>query len=348
MSLWRGAGDVTSAALSRIPLAAWQRSFPKDVIALCYHVISNEDLAHHKLSAYKSQNGFSADVAFAKDYAVTYEELAASRLRGKRLPPNRFLFTFDDGYAECFDVIRPVLLQHGVSGAFFVVTEFLDDRRPFVETSLSLCVDAVERMDAGRAQEIAAKVEALPRTRAISRQLQNMRTVATRDPVKLRILQWIIQQKESARACDVLGVDAEAYARGRRIFLQREQVRQMVAEGFTIGAHGLDHRCLESVDDAEIERQIVESCAAVRDLTGQARVPFAFPYIGLAVNRSTLAGIRARHPFVELFFDSGLLRRDHAFIVNRVFADAPAPNAKSNLPSIVCNAWSRPSAWLPS
>jgi len=352
LSTRRRAGALTAAALAPVPVSAWERIFPKDLISICYHVVSDEDLPHQRLIRYKGRRQFEDDVLFARDRAVSYAEVAAHRLRGAKLPPNSLFFTFDDGNVECFSVIRPVLLRHGVGAAFFVATDFLDDERAFEETQLSLCLSEVEQMEAKRARELVEHLGLTVRTadaeREAKKRLRSFRISFASDPDRRRLLFWILSQPDINLACETIGVDAAAYRRGRQVFLRSEQVTQLAADGFTIGAHGLNHRSLEGKDAAEIEHEIVESCAVVRDLTGQARVPFAFPYIGISISRSVLADILKRHPFIELFFDSGSLRRDRPFVVNRVFADTPSAAPGSNLPSILRDAWSRPSAWFRS
>jgi peptidoglycan/xylan/chitin deacetylase (PgdA/CDA1 family) len=344
------AGALTAAALAPVPVGAWQRVFPKDLISLCYHVVSDEDLPHQRVGKYKGRRQFEDDVLFARDRAVSYEEVVAHRLRGVKLASNSLFFTFDDGNAECFSVIRPVLLRHGVGAAFFVATDFVDDGHTFEETKLSLCLSEVEHMGADRARELVGHLGSVASTpdaeRVGGRRLDSLRVSTAHDADKRRLLLWILHQPDIDRACEVFGVDAASYARGRQVFMRSEQIKQLSADGFTIGAHGLNHSSLEGKDATQIEREIVESCAIVRDLSGQARVPFAFPYIGVSISREVLGDIMKRHPFVELFFDSGLLRRDRAFVVNRVFADMPSPGTGSNLPSVLRDAWSRPSAWF--
>ena len=51
------------AALGSIPLGVRQRLFPRDVVGLYYHVISDEDLPHLKHYAYKDESRFEADVS---------------------------------------------------------------------------------------------------------------------------------------------------------------------------------------------------------------------------------------------------------------------------------------------
>jgi len=125
------------------------------------------------------------------------------------------------------------------------------------------------------------------------------------------------------------------------------QVRQLAAEGFTIGSHGLTHLPMQRAGRERMEQEIVASCSLVRDLSGQKRVPYAFPYGGSEIKRSVIAEILRRHDFVDLFFDTAALRCDEPFIVNRVWADPPPAQgeAGSNLSFLLRSEWAHRSAW---
>src|SRR6266508_1544535 len=141
-----------------VPLGVWQRLFPKDVIALGYHVVADEALPHIKHYAYKSVRRFEADVAYVSEHQgfVRYDELVRCRLHGARMPANKFLFTFDDGFVQCFEIARPILVKYAASAMFFVPIDFIDNRTMFFETKISLCMAAVEGMSDNQATEIVA------------------------------------------------------------------------------------------------------------------------------------------------------------------------------------------------
>jgi len=356
------ASALARATLAPIPLAFWESAFPKDMIALCYHVVSDADLPHLQLYPYKNASQFEADVTFARDRALTYRQVVDGRVDGAHLPRNGILFTFDDGLMQCYDVIRPILKRHGVDGVFFVTTDYLDDRETFFECALSLCLARIAALDEARAAEVLAHVSnTIPKIRfdAMRFGLAKGRMEATRLNVgdggaRRELLAHVFGLEERDVAlpllCELLHVDPQTYAARTPIFMSSDAVRSLVADGFTIGAHGRKHRTLENLSLQELECEMVASCEAVRAITGQSRVPFAFPYSGLAIDRVVLADIVRRNPIVELIFDSGCLRRDPDFIVNRVFTDAPAAVAteRSNVPTVLREAWSIPSAWFRS
>jgi peptidoglycan/xylan/chitin deacetylase (PgdA/CDA1 family) len=344
--LRRLANAVAKTTLSGVPLEVWQHVFPKDLVALCYHVVSDADLPHVQLYPFKTPAQFRADVAFAKPWAVTYEAVVRNRVFGEPLPRNSILFTFDDGFAQCFDIVRPILLENGVDGVFFVSTSFIDNREIFSECALSLCITASRMLPIARILQVAEHF-AVP----MDIMTPGLGTALDDHCARGALVEWLRSIPLDSRSiiaeiCLQLGVDPVAYAQTNPIFMTSDQVRQLALDGFTVGAHGLDHRPLEHLSVQEIEREIVASCLAVSEITKQERVPFAFPYSGLAIGRDEIAGILRRNSCIELVFDSGCLRRDPQFIVNRVFNDFPPASDSSNVPDTLRDLWSLPSAWF--
>ncbi len=345
--LRRWANAVARTTLSGIPLELWQCVFPKDLVALCYHMVSDADLPHVQLYPFKTPAQFRADVVFARPWAVTYDAVVRSRVSGEALPRNSLLFTFDDGFAQCYDVVRPILLENKVDGVFFVSTSFIDNREIFSECELSLCIAASRVLPTARILQVA-EYFAVPMDIGGP---SGLGTALDGHRARIAIVEWLRSihfggGPNIAEICSQLGVDPIDYARANPIFMTRDQVRQLALDGFTVGAHGLNHRPLEHLSVQEIEQEMVASCLAVSEITKQERVPFAFPYSGLAIDRDVIAGILRRNSFIELVFDSGCLRRDPQFIVNRVFNDLPPASASSNVPDTLRNLWSLPSAWF--
>lgn len=76
---------------------------------------------------------FEAQVKWLKDQgysSITPDELIAALWHGKKLPKKPIMFTFDDGYANAWYNVYPVLKQAGYTGTFFVVTDWIDKAKP--------------------------------------------------------------------------------------------------------------------------------------------------------------------------------------------------------------------------
>jgi len=107
-----------------------------------------------------------------------------------------------------------------------------------------------------------------------------------------------------------------------------------------MGAHAKRHVPLGSLSGSALEEEIVGSCQAIRALTGQDRVPFAFPHSADGVDRAFLRQVVATHSIVGRLFDTHQLRRDDGSILNRIIVDAPPTVAQStNLPQLLRSAY---------
>jgi len=290
------AKDLVRRAADAIPAAAWRAMMPRAEIALCYHMVSRESLPHVRpLYAYKNPDEFAADL--------------------ECLEGSDALVSFDDGFVECRTVVAPILARHGRRAAFFLNTDLIDNQVLMYRHKLALALDRLERAADGPAvRERAAEVLGLPRH-------------ADGAALRRAVLGIRADRATSADAlCAATGVDVRGYLATRRPYLTWAQVRELREEGHTIGAHGLDHREFQVLDQAEVERQIVESCNAVRAVTREATIPFAVPFSLDGLDRSLLADIVRRNPQVGLIYGTGAFRPEPRGFANRLVADAPPPS----------------------
>ena len=308
---------------------------PRDVIGLCYHTVSDRALPHvSSLYRWKSVAQFKRDLDFLRrSYRVIgYDEVEKSRMQSRGKKPC-VVITFDDGLAECHDVVRPVLLEYGVPAIFFVTTEFLDNRRLFYRQKIALCSEAYALLSAGAAAGVRKDVGLI------------FGVPLESSPELLARLQSATWNEEPAidATCERLGVDTGEFLRTVRPYLTSAQVRALAAEGFTIGAHGTSHRMLGTMSEPDAAADILTACGAVSELVPTPLVPFAFPFNGHDVNRDMLRSARESNPQVGLFFDSRQLAPDREFIVNRLVVDDPrgATTSGSNLPARLRRAYGR-------
>jgi peptidoglycan/xylan/chitin deacetylase (PgdA/CDA1 family) len=151
----------------------------------------------------------------------------------------------------------------------------------------------------------------------------------------------LVDEGEVERLCQAVGVDVPVYLAQRKPYLTREQIRELVSDGFTIGAHSRRHIKLNRLSQEQVVEEILESCLAIGGMTGNAGVPFSFPNSGDGLDRDFLARIRQDHRAVGLYFDTKGLRQDRPFIVNRIWAESPkfSPGGKSAMPEILRRAY---------
>jgi peptidoglycan/xylan/chitin deacetylase (PgdA/CDA1 family) len=314
--------DLVMKAVDSIPALAWRAMMPRTEIALCYTVVSHEALPHVRpLHPYKNPAQFASDLEF----------LAGGDAQ----------VSFDDGLAECRTVIAPLLARYGQRATFFINTDVIDNRMLMYRHKLALAIDRVEQaaLGAGRASEghggRADPAHALPAAAPEDPAVLRKRVadlLGVPSPAEVATLRRIILGVKADRPmradalCVVTGVDVDDYLKTRRPYLTWAQVRQLLEEGHTIGAHGLDHREFQSLAPAEIERQMVESCNAVRAVTLQEKIPFAVPFSLDGLDRSLLADIARRNPQVGRIYGTNAFMPEPKGFANRLIADTPPPS----------------------
>ena len=212
------------------------------------------------------------------------------------------------------------------------MTDLVDNRKVFFETRASLCVDAALRHSIDEVDEICRDLDLYSqmqttidlRPGAVPAQM--LLHWNTFEPQVRPLLIWLLTVGPDYpalldRLCERLRVDVDQYVSERRPYLSTDEILRLSSDGFTIGAHGRTHRRLQNLPIQEAEYEIVESCRIIHELTGQASVPFAFPYYGGGIDRRWLADIRQQHSFIGLFFDTQGIQRDAPFVVQRLFGE---------------------------
>ncbi|MEA2008004.1 MAG: polysaccharide deacetylase family protein, partial [Chloroflexota bacterium] len=301
-----------------IPLWLYPALMRRDVIGVFYHAVSDEPMEHvrHHYPVVPVAQ-FEAALLYLKsrNNFITYEELHAHYAEGTPLPAKAIHLSFDDGFAECFTLVRPLLRKYDIPCTFFLATDWLDNRVMFFDNKVSLVIQKFSELtDTERSGIFATLHQKFGVTLDSASFIPWVRTLRYPDETAID------------KVCQALKIDTQAFLRERQPYLTIAQIQQMHAEGFTIGAHTKAHHKLINLSDAERESEIVESCQIIREITGQEIVPFAFPNSAFGIDRRLLADIRARHPFLGLLFDTKGLRRDVDFIINRVWAErVPAP-----------------------
>lgn len=320
----RTAIGLSKSIAPLVPLNAYRAVLPRPPYGFFYHAVSDEPLPHVRhLYPHKSAAEFEQDLLWLKQNTtpVGYAELEAHYLHGAPLPANASFISFDDGFRECYDVVRPLLLKHGIPCFFFLTTGWIDNAGLFFRSKISLALDALSRL--------------APEARDDVLGLLAVKTGAPGGPEGFRA--WLKSHKEAGAeavdtACEILAIDTARFLKETRPYLTRDMVREMQADGFTFGAHSLDHTKFMHLSPDEQTGQIVESCRIVSELTGAESVPFAFPFSGEGVSHGMLRRLKQDHPEIGLVFDTKKLLREPG-IIHRTWVDMPVPSvpAQGNL-----------------
>ncbi len=190
---------------------------------------------------------------------------------GEAFSGNACWLTFDDGYADHFDVVFPLLEERGLKGSFFppVLTtarqDVLDVNK--VHFVLAAAPSTEEIIDYLRALFDAHDV-ADQTGMSFSEHLADIDTSSrfdSPDVIRIkRLLQLTLPEETRAKFCNELfrrfvADDIQAFA--NELYMSVDQLREMSDSGHEIGIHGYNHNWLGSLSR---EEQTSDVAAAVK------------------------------------------------------------------------------------
>jgi peptidoglycan/xylan/chitin deacetylase (PgdA/CDA1 family) len=101
---------------------------------LMYHYVSvppeKADIYRRDLSV--TPGHFEEQLRFLRQqgyHTVTLDQMADALREGKPLPSRPIVLTFDDGYDDNYSNAFPLLKQYGMTGTFFIITDFVNNKR---------------------------------------------------------------------------------------------------------------------------------------------------------------------------------------------------------------------------
>lgn len=121
---------------------------------LMYHYVSvpPPDADKYRLDLSVTPTNFRAQVEYllAEGYhPITVADLSDYLRRGKSLPANPVILTFDDGYLDNYENAFPILKEFKIPATFFVITDFIDNKKTGYMTWDQLEEMAIDGMEIG-------------------------------------------------------------------------------------------------------------------------------------------------------------------------------------------------------
>jgi peptidoglycan/xylan/chitin deacetylase (PgdA/CDA1 family) len=230
-------------------------------------MVNDRDIIHVKhLYNYKKQKQFKKDLDyFLKNYkSISMYDLINVIYCNKKIPRKSFLLTFDDGYREIYEVVVPILKEKGISATFFLTTDFIDNKKLFYRNKSSILIENIQK----HSSTIILK--------EIKNILQKNKIVFNNFKENILSLDYS-QQFILDEIARIIEFDFNEYLRIEKPYLSTKQVNDLISEGFTIGAHSIDHPIYPLLS---LEEQIFQTSESVKRLKEKFTLDngiFAFP-----------------------------------------------------------------------
>jgi peptidoglycan/xylan/chitin deacetylase (PgdA/CDA1 family) len=211
---------------------------------------------------------FRLQMAFAKRAysVVSLVELVDALEQGTRLPRRALAVTFDDGYADNHVLGLPVLRALHLPATVYVATGSVAGGAPF-------WVGAV------RALVLSARGSTLAMPDGTAIALEGDRAGAVKELTRALVPMAASQRAELlARVAEDAGVDLHGVL--AKTMLTWEQIRELHAAGWVIGAHTVTHSNVALIAPEEAEREMLGSRDALAAAIGGPVQHFCYPNTG--------------------------------------------------------------------
>lgn len=249
----------------------------RDLRVLAYHRVldvPDDDRFDFDLDLVSaSVDGFREQMRWLKRHLrpLRFADVIAALDAGEALPADAVVVTFDDGYDDNYRNAFPILRELGVPATFFVSTGHIDSGMPYAYdwlVHMILCVQVANPTipelglalppGASRATRRVVAQQALDRIKRLGSQAQ-ANLIARLE------LDWGMLRHAGVADCRPMSWS---------------RVREMHAAGFEIGSHGVHHRMLAKLAQAELEAELGDSRATLERELGAPVTAIAYPVGG--------------------------------------------------------------------
>lgn len=273
----------------------WIRAIaPVSTLFPYHHTVSDEELLHIKhLYPYKNVAQFRQDLdSLLKLYKpVSAGDINEALIAGKKLPPNSFLLSFDDGFREVYDIIAPILIEKGVPAIFFINPAFLDNQELFYRCKVSLIIEELLRRKDDPV--VFKNCAVLFHQKKISTHKELLSTIK-----KINNLDQYLLDNLAAE----LTFSFNDYLQSKTPFLTTSQVKELAGKGFSIGAHSWDHPYYNLLPEEEQQRQTINSCRYVKDHFLTSINLFSFPFSDISISQNFFDEMKKVPAQVDIYF----------------------------------------------
>lgn len=249
---------------------------------------------------------------------VTMEDVIGAYAGAGDLPANAMLLTFDDGYADGFQTVFPILEEAGVQGSFFPVVEAVSERRVLDANKIHFILASAADPSA-LASELLSLLGPYRGAHVLKTDEEYLRvTAASRwDPAEVifvkRMLQRDLPEVVRREIVDELFrryVTSDEQAFARELYMDVQQLRVLIQRGMYVGSHGVTHRWLTALSEAQRLEEISGSLSFLASI-GAPTHDWVMCYPYGASDDALLASLRARGCAIGLTTSPNLATPSH-------------------------------------
>lgn len=270
---------------------------------------------------------------------ITMQDLLDAIENRKEIPRNSLLLTFDDGYKDHFDFVFPILKNIGIQGSFFPPAKAIEEHAVldvnkihFILASMQetrpIVADIYALLDKFREEYQLKPNETYFRKLAVKNRFDTAETIFIK-----RLLQKHLPEKLRKIIIDFLFkkyVNEDEASFSKELYMDEEQLKQLLCEGMYVGSHGYNHYWLDGLREFKREKEISLSLKFLKRLGCDiSRWVMCYPYG--AYDDALVSLLKARGCVAALTTKVGIanLNKDHPLALPRLDANDLPKNANA-------------------
>lgn len=264
---------LKKALLRSSILRAVGRLFPPAAVILSYHsIVEDPRRTDHILGISRAQADFERHMKTVSQRfsPVTMQDVAEFVKDGRRLPPRAVAVTFDDGFADNYEVALPILNRYSVPATFYIMVDAVENGRLPWYCRLRYAINTTKKNRWFDAQSNQSYSLTTPQERKAA-------MIATWE-VGAR-LTGTVQQDFIRSVEESLEVEPVQVPHG--FMMNWDQVRSLRRAGHTVGGHTVSHPNLAQVTQSEAQFEIKECKNKLQNELGEPIDHFSYPHPAL-------------------------------------------------------------------
>ncbi|AUP80290.1 polysaccharide deacetylase family protein [Flavivirga eckloniae] len=291
--------------------------FKKQSIYPYYHIIKDNQVAHiENLYSFKNIEQFLMDV----DILINnYKPLNPKDLLDNKIPKNSFLLSFDDGLEEAYSVIYPILKKKNIKAIFFVNPNFIDNKEGLYKHYISIIISSLK----GKNFEKSSLDK-------ISNIFSFSYTTTGDFKQKLTKIKFAEREKVN-EVLNFLNINITDYLKTHKPYITKEQIAEMIEDGFYFGGHTMTHPPLHQLSHEEQKAEIINSITWLKDNFDIDYSLFAFPFSDKSVSKKLLEELLKYDSNLKVFGNSGLKKDMDTRIIQRFSLENPNKQTEKSI-----------------
>lgn len=219
---------------------------------------------------------------------ISIGELLAAINDGVPLPPNPVLLTFDDGYIDHYNHVLPILIKYNMSGCFYPCGKTIDEKNVLDVNKIHFIIAA-----ACNQSELLSNIFTLLDTYRREYNLKSNEFYYRKlnkpndyDTGSIIFIKRLLQRELKIDLREkIINELFRAYVTkdekgfSESLYMNRDQIKEMVDNKMHVGSHGYDHYWLDTLSAEKQQNDIVQSVEFLKSLHGNTQnMTISYPY----------------------------------------------------------------------